>query len=83
MKSKRGYRGRQDHVWEIVKHPPDLAIYARCKCGFEHDVGKDARGKDGTWLFPWEPDPNKMYRFCPNCGSRKTKYIEKIKVIEQ
>lgn len=79
MKSKRGIHGKPDNLWRTVKHGGDLAIYARCRCGFEYSVQKEVRGEDGCWLLPREADPAKMYHFCPNCGSRKTKYTTEIK----
>ncbi len=69
------------NTWNIVKYPGDMAIYAVCtKCGFRHNVSKDGRGEDGSWMPPTEPDPRKMYRYCPMCGARKKFFEPKVEV---
>ena len=40
---KRG----KDHVWELVKYIGDLAIYAKCKCGYHYNCSVSYRNKSG------------------------------------
>ncbi len=65
MKGKRG----TDHNWQVIKYRGDMAIYARCKCGFEYCCSHDKRKEDGTWTFEQEIDY--FYYYCPFCGARK------------
>lgn len=68
MKMKRG----TDHYWEVIKYSGDIAIYARCKCGFEYRCSHGKREEDGTWSL--EQVIDNVYPYCPWCGARKKKY---------
>lgn len=74
--SKKKRKGRAiDHVWRFVKYKDDMAIYAKCSCGFVYPCYKQP---DRNKLFVIVQDAEKLYRFCPNCGSRKTRYIDEV-----
>jgi len=42
-------------------------------------VGKNK----GGYVLSAEPAPEKLYNYCPICGSRKTKYMEDVKKIDK
>ena len=73
-------RRRKDHVWQFVKYNGDVAIYAKCGCGFHYPCYKNHSRERP---FPIEPDPEQLYRYCPLCGGRKTRYIDEIKKIDK
>jgi len=60
---------RKIQPWIIIKYPHDIALYARCSCGFEYCASTSKRNKDGSWSF--EQEITKRYNYCPNCGIRK------------
>ena len=66
---------RKDHVWQFVKYKGDGAVYAKCNCGFRYGCYKE-KNKASLIMIP---APEKLYRYCPWCGSRKTRYIEEVK----
>lgn len=68
MRQKRG----KDHVWKIVKCKPDIALYAKCKCGYKYSCSQSKRNADGTWSF--EQEIVILHNYCPNCGARKKYY---------
>lgn len=63
-----------DHNWQIVKYKGDIAIYAKCKCGFHYNCGGSKRGQDGVWSLTQEVKSEKIYPYCPFCGARKKYY---------
>lgn len=69
MRKGRG----KDHVWQLVKFKGDIAIYAKCSCGYRY-LCKNPMNTNAAYLF---------YNYCPYCGSRKTRYIPTIKKIEK
>ena len=71
---------KKDHIWQFVKYNGDMAIYAKCSCGFHYSCCKNHAIEQ---QFPIEPDPNKLYNYCPLCGARKTRYIDEIKKINR
>ena len=76
--SKKRRKGRAiDHVWRFVKFRHDICIYASCSCGFQYGCCKFSP-PDSLRMVP---DPERLYRYCPQCGARKTKYIEEVKKI--
>ena len=77
-KMKKGRR--KDHVWRFVKYLGDIAYYARCSCGFRYACYKEHSKEQ---QFPLEIAPEKLYNYCPICGSRKTRYIEEITKIDK
>ena len=77
MKMKRG----TDHEWFVVKYKDDVAVYARCKCGFEYNCGQSRRMEDGTWSI--KQYPSIMYRYCPWCGARKKRYNEEAEKLDK
>lgn len=70
---------RKDHIWRFVKYLGDAAIYAKCSCGFRYRCDKGINGSS----IGREPDANGLYYYCQICGSRKTKYIEKVERINK
>lgn len=70
---------KKDHIWRFVKYLGDAAIYAKCSCGFRYRCDKGINGSP----ISREPDVNKLYYYCPICGSRKTRYIEKVERINK
>ena len=77
MSKKRKGRGI-DHIWQFVKYIGDIAPYARCSCGFHYPCYKNEVN-----VFPHLPDPERLYPYCPICGSRKTRYIPDIVNIDK
>lgn len=78
MKKRR--KGRKiDHLWKFVKYKSDLAIYARCSCGFIYPAYKNKE----SGIIAMEIAPEKLYNYCPNCGARKKRYIENIEKIDK
>ncbi len=75
MKKGRG----KDHVWQFVKYKIDTAIYARCSCGFHYACDT----VNPHIPMRTEPNINGLYKYCPNCGSRKTKYTDGVKNIDK
>lgn len=71
---------RKDHVWQFVKYKGDAAIYAKCSCGFRYGCYKQHQDPNSLSI---EPCPEKLYNYCPHCGSRKTRYIEEVKRINK
>lgn len=63
-----------DHEWQICKYLGDIALYARCKCGFYYPCSSSIRNPDGTWGFKQEI--TKLYHYCPSCGAHKKYYNE-------
>ncbi len=71
--SRHNRKGRSiDHYWQFVKYKGDVAFYAKCSCGFHYGCYKNHSIEQP---FPIEPDPEKLYNYCPHCGARKTRYI--------
>lgn len=70
---------KKDHIWRFVKYLGDAAIYAKCSCGFRYRCDKGINGSP----IVREPDANRLYYYCPICGSRKTRYIEKVERINK
>ena len=80
MKNKRG----TDHTWQIVKFTGDIALYAKCKCGFNYCCSTTGRDENGYWIFAKQIiDPYKIYPYCPLCGARKKYYNDDIKKIDR
>ena len=67
---KRG----KDKLWRTIKYAADLAIYAKCSCGFEYCCSSSVRKEDGSWSFVHFINPEKLYHYCPNCGAKKINY---------
>ena len=72
--AKRG----TDHSWEFVKYSGDACYYARCKCGFRFSCCKQ------KWFTipKWEPAPEYLYHYCPDCGARKKWYKDEVVYIK-
>lgn len=68
MRMKRG----KDSYWITYKYQADIAIYARCKCGYEYACSSNQRNEDGSLSF--KQIITKLYPYCPLCGARKKKY---------
>lgn len=70
---------KKDHVWEFVKYKGDCAIYAKCSCGFRYGCDK-RENRNG---FKNVPAPERLYNYCPVCGSRKLRYIPEVRKINE
>lgn len=79
MKNKRG----TDHNWQIIKYKGDIAIYAKCKCGFYYNCSESIRNEDGSWSPIQEVKINKIYPYCPWCGVKKKTYDNEITKINK
>ena len=78
--SKRRKQGRlKDHNWSFIKYKGDTAIYARCSCGFEYACC-NASAEGGYHVTP---APEKLYPYCPYCGSKKKWYTDEVKKINK
>lgn len=77
MKNKRG----TDHNWQIIKYNGDMALYAKCKCGFRYCCSSNIRNIDGSWSIKQEI--TKIYPYCPCCGVRKKTYDSEINKINK
>ena len=77
MKNKRG----TDHNWQIIKYNGDIALYAKCKCGFHYCCSSNIRNIDGNWSMKQEI--TKIYPYCPCCGARKKTYNSEINKINK
>lgn len=71
---------RKDHIWRFVKYKGDIAYYARCNCGFRYACYKE---HSNIQRLPLEIAPEKLYYYCPICGSRKTRYIDDVIKIDK
>ena len=71
---------KKDHIWQFVKYKGDIAYYAKCSCGFRYPCYKK---HSAEYVFPLEIAPEKLYNYCPLCGSRKTRYIDEIEYIDK
>ena len=69
---------RKDHLWQFVKYKGDGCFYAKCSCSFHYACDKP---KFDNQTIPRVPAPEKLYYYCPNCGARKTRYIDEPKYI--
>ena len=69
MRMKRG----TDHTWQIIKYKGDIALYAKCKCGFYYHC---SRCKQNSF----EQEITYLYRYCPHCGARKKWMTDTIKL---
>lgn len=70
-----------DHTWQLVKYNGDAAIYARCKCKYHYNCGRNKRNEDGSWSLIQVSTV--FYPYCPMCGARKKWYTEEIKRIDK
>ena len=61
-----------DHTWHLRKYSGDIAIYAKCSCGYEYACSRSKRNPDNTWSF--EQEVWLFHNYCPHCGARK-KYM--------
>ena len=71
---------RKDHLWRFVKYKGDGCFYAKCSCGFYYGCDKP---KFDNQTIPTVPAPEKLYNYCPNCGARKTRYIDEPEYIDK
>lgn len=70
-----GKRGT-DHVWDLIKYRGDSAIYAKCKCGYHYNCGRNRRDDYEAWSLTQVPTV--FYPYCPSCGARKKWVTEEI-----
>lgn len=70
---------KKDHVWKLVKFRGDIAIYALCSCGFCYACSNLKKGE----MIQVEIKEESFYRYCPNCGARKTLRTDDIKKIDK
>ena len=70
---------KKDHIWRFVKYLGDASVYAKCRCGYKYRCDKGINGSP----INREPNIEKLYYYCPICGSRKTRYIDNIEKINK
>lgn len=70
---------RKNHNWDFVRYKGDTCIYAKCKCGFTYSCCN----YDKDYVFKLVPAVEKLYPYCPICGSKKTTYNDEVKYIER
>lgn len=70
-----------DHEWRVIKYKGDLAVYAKCKCGFEYNCGRSKRMEGGPLSI--KQFPTVMYPYCPYCGARKKRYNEEPQKVDK
>ena len=71
-----------DHTWQLVKYNYDVAIYAKCKCGYHYCCSTDAIEEDGS-RNPLHQVPTIFYPYCPVCGARKKWRTNEMKKIDK
>lgn len=58
------YKIEQDcGKWKIARHDNDMALYARCPCGYEYNASCFIASVMTIELVP-------LHNFCPNCGEQ-------------
>ena len=72
-----------DHNWEIVKYKGDIALYAKCRCGYHYCCSSSLKNEDGTWSMKQIVDDRKIFPYCPICGARKKTYSHDIKKFDK
>lgn len=65
--------------WYIIKFKWDIALYAKCRCGFKYCCSSNVRNDDGSWSPKQEIV--KLYPYCPMCGHKKRTYSENIRIV--
>ena len=68
-----------NHIWQFVKYKGDCALYAKCSCGFRYSCCRNANSTGLHMVIA----PEKLYNYCPMCGTRKTGYVETIQHIDE
>lgn len=58
-----------NHTWKILRYKGDIALYAKCKCGFQYQCSNSMEQKIET-----------LYYYCPHCGAKKKWITDIIKV---
>ena len=76
----RIFRGR-DHIWHLVKYKADIAIYAKCKCGWHFPC--KVQKPIAKVLYGVDDDVENYYSYCPACGARKLWKSNDIKQIDK
>ena len=71
MRVKRG----KDRWWRMIRYKGDLAIYAKCKCGFIYNCSTFNTNEYKTKI-------NLLYHYCPQCGAYKKWYENEPKMID-
>ena len=72
---------KKDHIWRLVKYKGDISIYAKCSCGFHYSCSKFEDPENGN--LRTVINENKIYPYCPICGSRKIWYTDEVKKIDK
>ena len=76
-----GKRGTDD-TWKLVKYRGDGAIYAKCKCRFDYNCGRNETDADGNFVS-FKQIPTVFYPYCPYCGAKKKWVTEDIERIDK
>lgn len=73
-----GKRGT-DHIWELIKYRGDMAIYAKCLCGFRYNCSHNKINADGQLVV----EADTYCPYCPHCGARKKWHTDDIQKIDK
>jgi len=71
----RPIRGK-DRIWQLIEYKSDIAIYAKCKCGYRYCCSVSKKDENGYLTL--EQIPEIFYPYCPSCGARKKEYTKEI-----
>lgn len=63
-----------DHYWNIRRYRGDIALYAKCSCGYQYRCSTGKRNEDGTWSL--EQEITILNNYCPYCGAHKKWFNE-------
>ena len=69
-----------DDTWEIVRYKGDIALYARCGCGYRYVCSTSERNEDGTWSS--KQKVSMLHPYCPSCGAKKRYYSDNVKKVD-
>ena len=63
-----------DHKWEIIRYKGNMALYARCKCGFEYRCSRTEFIESVDGSKSSKEHIAIIYPYCHCCGAKKEFY---------